>query len=234
MESPPSSRSRSPGPESVPGASSGGERPGPFTAAIILAAGASSRMGTPKGLLSAGNRPVLCSMVERLTRAGAWPRVVVIGASAEEYLRRVPASGFRYAVHGDWERGRTGSVQAGLHALSPLPPTVLLWPVDHPFVSASTIVTLVERSRSGKGSWYVPRCAGKRGHPLVLKGNALETVRSYGTDVPLHQYPREHPEEVVEIEVTDSAVLDNVDTPEEFQTGLRAHQEVVGGWTDAF
>ena len=189
---------------------------------VILAAGASRRMGTPKGLLSVKGVPVLATMVERLTALGAGPTVVVVGPDAASYLRDVPPQNFRYVVHEGWERGRTSSVKAGLKALGGHFASVLLWPVDHPFVSPVTIASLWAECRTSPGSWIVPRYDGKRGHPPLLTKRALDVVMRYPDAVPLRQFPAEHPEEVVEVEVPDRGVLQNIDTPADLLAALRA------------
>ncbi|MCL4324494.1 MAG: nucleotidyltransferase family protein [Candidatus Thermoplasmatota archaeon] len=193
-----------------------------MTAAIVLAAGASSRMGSPKGLLPVGEKTLLETVLGALRKLHVGPIGVVLGAHTEAYLRAVPPHGFQYILHGGWERGRTSSVKAGISFLGEECLGTLIWPVDHPFVRKETILHLLETGSKTSGSWVVPRFQGTRGHPPFLSNRALREVLTYPDEDPLHRYPREHPEEVVEVDVSDPGVLRNIDTPADLTAALES------------
>lgn len=204
-------------------------RLGSSCAAVILSAGASSRMGSPKGLLPLeaespghGTVPtVLEYMISVLDQTGFSPILVVIGAGAPRFLSTVRETGFSYVVNERWRNGRTASVKAGLSQLPAGKNGILLWPIDHPFVSMGTLLRLRGTTRERPGNWFVPVHRGQRGHPPLLSSLAVKEVLAYDDGTPLNQYPHTHPAEVVEVPVEDPFVVQNLDTLESFEAARR-------------
>ena len=107
-------------------------------AAIVLAAGESSRMGRPKPLCDFGNRPALELVLDACGRAGLL-RVVVLGHAAQEIQSKVKFGGAKVVVNPNYAKGQTSSLQAGLRALPPNTAAFLLFPADHPLITANEI-----------------------------------------------------------------------------------------------
>src|SRR6185436_6314656 len=103
-----------------------------MTSAIVLAAGASSRMGQPKALLPVGGRPAVEVVCATLRDGGADEIVVVVGKHAAEIRAGADLRNVRVVDNARWESGRTSSVQAGLAAISPAAEWTLLALVDMP------------------------------------------------------------------------------------------------------
>src|SRR3972149_9585475 len=100
-------------------------------AAIILAAGASERMGYPKALLSYRGRSFLAGIMEACYAAGVDKRVVVLGHYHDKIREEIDLSDVAVAMNEDLEAGPIGSIRAGLAALAPFPvDAVVVWPVD--------------------------------------------------------------------------------------------------------
>lgn len=201
--------------------------------AIILSAGASSRMGSPKGLLrlegcslgtSANPPTVLERMLGGLGAASFSPLFVVIGAMAPLFRSTVKETGFTYVENPRWQHGRASSIKAGLARLGEGCPGVLVWPVDHPFVSGDTLHRLHEMGKRRAGNWIVPTFEGQRGHPPLISREVSRTILAQEDDWPLHTYPRGHPSEVVEVPGDDPFVIGNLDTPEAFNAALRQYR----------
>src|SRR5690242_19865570 len=107
-------------------------------AAIILAAGASSRMGSPKALVELDGATYLTRIVNTARAAGAGSIVVVIGPpDAEKIKARLP-TGVGTAWNHDPSRGMITSVQAAIQNLPTQTTAMLIWPVDHPLVRQET------------------------------------------------------------------------------------------------
>ncbi len=126
--------------------------------AVILAAGASVRMGEPKALLQIDDEPVVMRLV-RLFSPYCARIVVVVGRHAAQIAPHVE----RVVVHPGWRRGMRSSLRAGLRALPPGP--VLLTHCDRPFVRRSTLAAL---ARAGDFAPVVPIHGGRTGHPVRL------------------------------------------------------------------
>lgn len=198
-------------------------------AAIILAAGASERMGYPKALLPYRGRSFLEGILEACYAAGVEQRVVVLGHFADKILESIDLSGVTVTRSGDLEAGPIGSVWAGLSALASLPlDAVLVWPVDRPHIAVATVTALVDAFRAGHQPIVVPICGGQRGHPVLFGrrvfAELLGAPRVEGARAVVHKDPAR----VIEVPVDDPAVLEDFNTPEDYKRLLRKEDEVRG------
>jgi molybdenum cofactor cytidylyltransferase len=186
-------------------------------AAVVLAAGASTRMGAPKAVLVWRGQPFVTHAIALARIAGATPIIVVEGAHAlpEELL----ADAVR--VKNDaWELGPLGSLQTGLRLATKDDPTgVLVVSVDRPHVAASTIEALVRAHEREPTAVWQPSCDGKHGHPIVWPLDLAQRVLALRIDAS----PRDvlgAPDVAVRrqfVHVTDTAVLDNIDAPDDLE-----------------
>jgi CTP:molybdopterin cytidylyltransferase MocA len=177
-------------------------------AAIVLAAGASVRMGSPKPLVQWRGRAFVRHVIDALRDAGCDPIVVVEGAHA---LPDDAIAGARRVVHEGWANGPLSSLQAGLRATGE--GAVLLATVDRPHVGTHTIAALLAAHAEHPDAVVQPRFAGRRGHPLVLPASLRAPVLAAApTDDLRAVLARAHAQRR-ELAVDDPAVLDNVDTP---------------------
>jgi molybdenum cofactor cytidylyltransferase len=188
---------------------------------MVLAAGASTRLGRPKALVPVDGQPAVAHVARVLRGAGCADVVVVTGADHDRVAAAVPARA-RVIHHPDWARGQTSSVQAGLRAL-PAAANVLVWPVDHPAVASSTVAALL----AGPGAIRVPTHGGRRGHPSLFAAPLRAEILALDENQPLHDVVHAKPDRVVEVPVADPAILLNVDTPADLKR-LEQHLRRVG------
>jgi len=183
--------------------------------AILLAAGASRRMGTNKLLLPYGGESVIRHIVKTLLASGVDGIVIVTGHDPEAIhieLREYPV---RYAHNCDFESGMLSSVRCGLRERSHDCDAVIVALGDHPTLDASVISRMIAEHRKG-AQIVVPSHNGKRGHPLLFSMRYAEAVLTRYDDCGLRGLIREYAAEVVEIACDeDSATLD-MDTPEDY------------------
>lgn len=184
--------------------------------AVILAAGASTRMGAPKPLLKIQGEPAVARVARVAKEAGCDRVVVVVGAEADRVRAAVPPPA-NVLVNPRWDVGRTGSLKLGLSSL-PASCCSLVWPVDHPGVAASTVRALLD----GDEPIRVPTHAGRRGHPTLFHADLTQEILALEDDQPLHDVLHARPERVAEVPVNDEAILLNVDTPMDL-TRLESH-----------
>lgn len=180
-------------------------------AAVILAAGASIRMGRPKALIEWRGRPFFMHCVRRAEAAGCTPVVVVWGASA---LPEV--DGVHLAENARWEQGPLSSLQVGLRAVLPSDPSgVLVMTVDRPHVLQSTVCALLDAHKNTPAVVVQPRVKEASGHPIVHPRSVVEELlRLPPTDsVRTVLGLPEIRDGRLRISVDDPAVLDNLDTP---------------------
>jgi molybdenum cofactor cytidylyltransferase len=136
-------------------------------AGIILAAGASSRMGTPKALLDYRGETFVGRLI-RVMGAVCDPVIVVVGYHAREIGPLVP-EGVRVVVNPDPDRGQLSSLQTALAALPNEADGFAFVPVDSPAAEEGTIAALVRafERRDSSTLFVIPRKDGSRGHPVV-------------------------------------------------------------------
>ncbi len=191
------------------------------TSALILSGGESSRFGgSPKALLPVGERSSIRRMAEVCLDERLGPVIVVVGphrAPIAHELRGLPVE----LVDAErWYEGRTASVQAGLAAL-PTGQDLVFWPVDHPFVAARTLETLLAaRDTDLLGVWFLPTYEGRGGHPVVWRPEVVRNVLELRPDAPLRSLLPEFGPQVRRVPVGDPGVVEAIDTPEAYRAAL--------------
>ena len=164
----------------------------PAIPAVVLAAGGSSRMGSPKGLTPIRGMPAVARVAIAARQGGCDPVIVVTGSNAPLVA----------------ERARP----AGAAAL-------LVFPVDHPLVGAAVVRALIAAlAGRADADAAVPVHGGRRGHPVLLSARLLPEIAALGDDEPLRTVMRREGRVVVEVPVEDDSVLRNLDRPEDLQT----------------
>jgi molybdenum cofactor cytidylyltransferase len=180
--------------------------------AIVLAAGASRRLGEPKATADLGGRTALERLLDALAVVDRRP-LVVVGAHADEIRARVRAS-CEWVCNEDWAEGRSTSLAAGLTHASGY--DVLVAPVDVPLVTAETVAGLARAWRAAKEpeqGWLAPRLGpeGRHGHPILI-GRTLLAQLDTGKEL---RTLRARAAPLLEWSCSDPAILDDLDTPDD-------------------
>ncbi|HVS53250.1 MAG TPA: nucleotidyltransferase family protein [Opitutaceae bacterium] len=185
--------------------------------AVILAAGASTRMGTPKQLLPLAGRPLLVHAVEAALASPAWPVVVVLGADAEKIrptLARLPVLVIENAA---WAEGMAASVRAGmcaLHQFSRALDAALLALCDQPAFSADVIAQLLAAQRTSGRSIAAARYAGRNGAPALFGREHFPALAQLTGEAGARALLNDDPARVAAVELPQFAV--DVDTPADY------------------
>jgi CTP:molybdopterin cytidylyltransferase MocA len=193
-------------------------------AAAILAAGRSDRMGKPKALLDFRGRPFVIAILEALEALDLKHRVVVLGADGARVLPYLAQHPCILAENADAGTGPIGSIRAAIEALkSARPRALLVWPVDHPRVRLATVEKLIETFERTGAPIVAPMFANRRGHPVIwsetlfteLVSSPQATVQ--GARAVLHA----HEDLVATVTADDPGVLDDIDTPSDYERLIR-------------
>ena len=145
-------------------------------AAIIIAAGASSRLGEPKQLLLVEGETLLGRAVRIAKEAGADPVLVILGANRERIEAEVDLSGVRVVGNNGWQEGLASSIRLGVEEVQnqPTPASgVLLAICDQPAVTSEHLARMIETFREQPASAVASTYAGKRGIPAVFPRSAF-------------------------------------------------------------
>lgn len=188
----------------------------PRLAAVVAAAGLSSRMGAFKPLLPLGGRTLLECTIAPLRAAGAAPIAVVTGHRAAEIEARLAAQKLLWVRNARCAASdMLCSLRLGLRALGGAFDRVLLLPGDAAAIAPETLRRLLET----EGTALRPAFGGKAGHPVLLSAAAARDLLAYDGPEGLRGFLRTQP--VREVEVEDPGVLLDADTPADYEA-LRA------------
>lgn len=141
----------------------------PFVSGLVLAAGASTRLGQPKQLLPFGPTTLLGRVVAEVEAASALDEVVVvIGGAAAEVRRRVDLGGAKVVENPEFAHGCASSYRTGITALDARAEAVAVLLGDQPGVERTVIDTMVNEWRRTRDRIMLASYRAREGHPLVF------------------------------------------------------------------
>jgi CTP:molybdopterin cytidylyltransferase MocA len=187
-----------------------------MTPAIVLAAGASTRMGRPKALLPAGDRTFIRRILDSLREGGIPEAVVVVRPGQDEVIAEVEASGFGRAVRNPRaDEGQLSSLITGLDAIDrPGVDAVLVTLVDVPLIGAASVQLLLARAAVSGAPVLRAVHQGRHGHPVIFKRLLFDALRRADPAAGAKAVVRAVP--VEDVETGDPGVVEDVDTPEDY------------------
>lgn len=185
---------------------------------ILLAAGASSRMGGEhKLLLPWGDGTVVGQALRNAAQAPVEHLIAVLGYRAEEVRRAAGECGrpVGWVVNPRWEEGMFTSIQAGLAELPPAVEAFFVVLGDMPLIPLAVYADLIAAFRPRMVC--VPTHQGRRGHPVLVSRDLADGAEAPAGDQGLRSVLRRYPERVIEVPVEHPGVCIDLDTPEEYQ-----------------
>jgi len=191
-------------------------------AALLLAAGESTRMGRAKALLPWGGVPLLEYQLGELAGAIDGELIVVLGHRAEELEPIVRRRGARMVVNSRYREGRATSIAAGVAAVSPDAEALLIASVDQPR-PRSVVAGLIAAHRQLGGTITRAVYGQRHGHPTVFARTLFEELRRVSEESEgLKSVLRRHADGIRDAELGDPIVLVNLNTPAEYSAALAA------------
>ena len=183
---------------------------------IILAAGASTRMGRPKALLGAHGQSFVSTIIQTLLRAAVAPIVVVIRPGADDIADEIVRSGGLPVVNPVPEDGQLSSLLTGLGAVDDgVAPAVLVTLVDVPSIRTETVASLLARLSASDAPILRATHRGRHGHPVVFRRSVFDALRRADLNVGAKAVLRAYV--VEDVEVDDAGVAADIDTPEDYR-----------------
>jgi molybdenum cofactor cytidylyltransferase len=198
-------------------------------AALLLAAGESTRMGRLKQLLPWDDMPLIAWQAQQLRDAGADTVIVVLGHAAEEIRPAVP--GFAsVVVNPDYKQGRATSLKCSAEALSEDTEAVLVLSVDQPR-PAWISRRLIDRWRTDKPAVVSPRFAHGFGHPILLDGSLLPELRAVDeATLGLRAVIDRHADAAVSVAIAVESINVDLNTPADYEAALTSYES--GSWQE--
>jgi molybdenum cofactor cytidylyltransferase len=191
---------------------------------IILAAGASSRMGRLKALCDFDGRTCLELALDACREGRLAAPIVVLGFQAETIQRLVRLGDATVVMNESAERGQTSSLKAGLSLLPDGAEAFLLYPVDFPLVSAAELGLLVTawRARSSGQRIFIPSHDRRRGHPVLFDATLRDAFMQLTDEAPARAVVDAYRDRISYVECATPYVLIDMDTPDDYARCLLA------------
>jgi nicotine blue oxidoreductase len=191
----------------------------PPTTAVLLSAGAGTRLGRgPKALLPFRGRTLVEVLADVLLDGGCREVVVVLGAGAADVVERTALGRHTVVENSTWASGMGSSFQAGLDRARH-EDHVLVALVDQPGLTAETVARLLHAHQPGRVTAAAYADASgtlRRGHPLLLDATLrAEAAASAGGDAGARLFLQAHPELVDLVDCSDQSGGEDLDTPEQ-------------------
>jgi molybdenum cofactor cytidylyltransferase len=199
-------------------------------AGLVLAAGASRRLGTTKQVLPLGGRPLLSWALEAVRAAAPSLVVVVLGHDAERIQREVALDGIQVVLNPRYAEGLSTSLQAGLRALPADVSAALVATGDQPFITAAHLSSLLAAHAATAMPIVATGYGDHAGVPMLLARSVWPLVDDLHGDRGAQPLLRGHPELVAQVAATDAAMALDVDTPEAYDA-VRARVHMDGSPT---
>lgn len=187
---------------------------------LVLAAGASTRMGRPKALLPSGASGLtfVAGLILAL-RGGGVEDVLVVGRPGDDPLRvEVEARGGRFVENPRADDGQLSSLLAGLNVADrPGVRGLLVTPVDVPLVTGAIVADLIREFHISEPPIVRAVHRGRHGHPVIFARAVFHELRRADPAVGAKAVLRAHASDLKDVEVDSDAVLTDVDTPEDYE-----------------
>lgn len=201
--------------------------------AVILAAGASSRMGRPKALLpvGSGGEPFVRRLIRTFETAGL-PHIVVVTGAVDEPVRRAAGKvrpHVRFVHNPHWASGQLTSLHTALDVTGPssancanLLEAVVVTLVDTPLATAETVRRVLAAWRSSRAPIVRPAQGATHGHPVVFDRAVLPELRTADPAIGAKAVVRAHGHDVLDVAVDDPGAFADIDTEDDYRRVLGA------------
>ncbi|VEF48285.1 4-diphosphocytidyl-2C-methyl-D-erythritol synthase [Bacillus freudenreichii] len=186
------------------------------TAAILLAAGRSSRMGQLKALLSWKGVPLIQYQIEQMKLAKIDEIIVVLGYHSEQLKRTISMYEVKVVENDSFDEGKSSSIRKGVQSLRRKPQGIFISAVDQP-VPSGVLAEMVKHLKHTEAAAVIPTFNKKSGHPILFHGSMknelmLVNEETMGLRSIIHKFQKQ----ITYLDVNDSAILLNFNRPEDY------------------
>jgi molybdenum cofactor cytidylyltransferase len=189
-------------------------------AGLVLAAGASTRMGLNKLLLELEGTSLLRRAASRALDARLEPVVVVLGYEAERARRELHGLDVQITLNSSYRLGLSGSLRAGITALPDHVAAAVVLLADMPFVTSHMLATLVDRFRRGSAPLVISEYDGAYAPPALYRRSLFRDLMGARGDSAGRETIRRHRAEADVVRWPAWAVRD-IDTPEDYSQSVK-------------
>jgi molybdenum cofactor cytidylyltransferase len=188
--------------------------------AVILAAGSSRRMGNPKLMLPYGQSTILETAVDNILRSCIEHVMIVLGPDHKAIRKALGQKPVQFCHNREHEKGMLTSVICGIRALPPDARSALIFLGDQPGIPPPVINRVIRAYEEELFGIVIPVHAHRRGHPLLVDMKYKKALEQLDLEAGLRSLRHQFPEDVLEVEVDETGILVDIDTPEDYKKAL--------------
>ena len=185
--------------------------------AIILAAGASERMGKPKPLLRFNDKTFLDQIISVLKRSDVDRITVVLGAEAETIKKSADLSGTNIIINKDYQKGQLSSLILGIEQTPQETEAILICLVDNPFITEEVVNKIISKFKETNNPIIVPVFNKKRGHPTLFSRALFDALLNAPEEQGARYVIYSNEEKILELETSENGILIGIDTPDDYK-----------------
>lgn len=185
--------------------------------AIVLAAGESRRMGDFKQVLRLRDKTFVEHCVDNLLASRVDEVIVVTGFRELAVRQAIGSRPVKFAHNREYRSGMASSIKRGVEALFEGARACVLSLVDQPQIGAEVINRVIESYQAAPTKIVIPTYEGRNGHPILLDLSLKEAILAMDPEKGLRNVIRAHSNEILRVEVSDPAVLEDCDSPDDYK-----------------
>jgi len=187
-------------------------------AAIILAAGQSTRMGSPKMVLPWGKQTVIGQVISVIITGGVDEILVVTGGAREEVENAVKDHPVRLVHNPQFASGEMLSTfQTGLSALGEKVTAALITLGDQPGIEPTVVHSVIQAYKTNHAAIVVPSYQMRRGHPWILDRVLWSAALELREPATLRDFLNQNADLITYLPVETGSILSDLDTPEDYE-----------------
>ncbi len=193
------------------------ERPRSSVGGILLAAGASTRLGQPKQLLDFRGNPLVRHIAQQALASSLASLAVVVGHRAADIIAALAGLTIQVVENPSYGQGQSTSLRAGLVSFPRDLSAALILLVDQPFIDVSLIDRLIGLYEESRALIVAPQFAGRRGNPVIFDRALFSELLTVVGDTGARDVIGRHRDRLVTLELPDDHVFQDVDTWEDYR-----------------
>jgi molybdenum cofactor cytidylyltransferase len=187
-------------------------------AGLIVAAGGSSRLDSPKQLLKWGNKLLLNHVIDMVETAGIAPILVVLGSHTKEIREAIQSRQIEVIVNSHWEEGMSTSIKCGISALPQDVDGTFIFLSDQPFINSDLLIQIEAVFNQSGAPIAAPRVNGQQCNPVLFRRNMFPALMDISGDRGAKSLLNEH--EVAWVDWPEENLLLDIDSVEDYRHAL--------------
>lgn len=188
--------------------------------AVILAAGESKRMNSPKLILPYGKTTMIGHLIDNILKSDINNILVVLGGWRDELVKAIEGLPVSSCFNDNYKSGMLSSVICGLDSLPPGTEAAMIFPGDQPDISPEIINSLIRSLSITDRGIMITVHEGIRGHPILIRKKFFAEVEKLDSGIGLRELLSKFHNEVYEVETVNKMVLRDIDTHEEYLNAI--------------